>query len=43
LRTGQYCAATQQPEDSCRATNASTCDGECNDYANVTAPKKLRR
>jgi hypothetical protein len=38
LRTGQYCAATQTSEDSCHAANA--CDGECNDYANVTGPKK---
>src|SRR5882672_5876735 len=26
--------------DSQPGTNASTCDGECNDCANVTAPKK---
>jgi hypothetical protein len=40
LRTGQYCAATQQLEDSCQAANASTCDCQCNDCTNVTGPKK---
>jgi hypothetical protein len=40
LRTDQYCAATQQPKDSCHATNASIYDGKCNDCTNVTAPKK---